>query len=172
MSTHKIITIILIILGIFLAISVYVQNKKGELIVPTHNGGVVSTTTVETATSTEVSTTTPIKPSENFPKEVTLSSINYYEFPDGANLSLKKVNDSRCASDVNCVWAGNIIALFNLKIGNTNESFDLKFGAGAEGSQYSYREYKIKIIQVRPDKGVQSQIITQKDYKITVVISK
>lgn len=173
MSTHKIITMILIILAIFFGISVYLQNKKGELIIPPNNREVISTTTVSMSTTTlPVSTTTPIKPSETFPKQITLSSANYYKFPDGTILSLKQVNDSRCAINVNCIWAGNIIAIFNLKKGNVNESFELKFGADAENSQFSHGKYKIKIVNVQPDRGVQSQVISQQDYRVIVLISK
>ncbi len=171
MSTHKIITIILIILALFLGISIYMQNKAGELIIPNIEES-IPTTTTPVPTSTTSPQTTPTKPAEVFSKEVTLSSINYYEFPDGASLSLKQVNDSRCASNVNCIWAGNIIALFNLKKENYNETFELKFGAGVDVSEFSYGEYKIKITAVQPDRGPQNQILTQKDYKITITISK
>lgn len=161
MSTHKIITIILIILAIFLGVSVYKQNKQGTLIVPT-----ASVTTPSLATST------PIKISEIFLKQISLSSLNYFEFSDGTVLSLKQVNDSRCASNVNCIWAGNVIVIFNLKKGNANERFELKFGTGAENSQFTYGDYKIKIINIFPDKGVENKITTQKDYKVTILISK
>ena len=174
MSTHKIITIILIILAIFLGISVYKQNKQGTLVVPTNKAEVTATTTISTST-TPLATTTPTAPtksSETFPKQITLSSVNYYEFPDGGTVSLKQINDSRCAVNVNCIWAGNVIAIFNLKKGNMTESFELKFGASAENSQFNYGDYKIKIMNVLPERGVESQIITQRDYKVTIMISK
>ncbi len=174
MSTHKIITIILIILAIFLGISVYKQNKQGTLVVPTNKAEVTATTTISTST-TPLATTTPTAPtksSETLPKQITLSSVNYYEFPDGGTVSLKQINDSRCAANVNCIWAGNVIAIFNLKKGNMTESFELKFGAGAENSQFNYGDYKIKIMNVLPERGVESQIITQRDYKVTIMISK
>lgn len=177
MSTHKIITIILIILAIFLGISVYKQNKQGTLVVPTNNAEVIATTTISTsttplATTTPTTPTTPTKPTQTFPKQITLSSVNYYEFPDGGTVSLKQINDSRCAVNVNCIWAGNVIAIFNLKKGNMTESFELKFGAGAENSQFNYGDYKIKIMNVLPERGIESQIMTQKDYKVTIMISK
>ncbi len=172
MSTHKIITIILIILALFLGISIYMQNKAGDLIIPNIEESIPTTTTPLPNSTTTSASTTPTKPAEKFPKEVTLSSINYYEFPDGAALSLKQVNDSRCAANVNCIWAGNIIVLFNLKKGNYNETFELKFGAGVNVSEFSYEEYKIKITAVQPDRGSQNQTLDQKDYKITITISK
>lgn len=172
MTSHKILTILLIVLAIFLGASIFLQNKKvDEGVVPpvVNNEQVVSTTTVATTTD-QTATTTPATGS--YSKEIYLTTENYFEMPEGSILSIKRINDSRCATNVNCVWAGNVIAVFNAKIGTVIDSFELKFGPGTEATKYVYHGYTISIIAVSPDKGSTSQIIGQKDYKVTVKITK
>ncbi|MBC7981941.1 hypothetical protein H7X65_02585 [Candidatus Parcubacteria bacterium] len=172
MTSHKILTILLIILAIFLGASVFLQNKKvDEGVVPpvVTEEQVVSTTTIAT-TTVQTATTTPATGS--YSKEVSLTTENYFEIPDGSILSIKRINDSRCAANVNCVWAGNVIAVFNAKIGTVIDSFELKFGPGTEATKHTYHGYTVSIVGVSPDKGPTSQIIGQKDYKITVKVTK
>ncbi len=133
---------------------------------PTNNEQVSSTTIEVTATTT---TPTP----EKFLKEVVLTTQNYFEFPDNVVLAVKKINDSRCAPNVNCIWAGNVVVTMNIKKEKTlNADFDLKFGPGTEATSYVYNGYTIKIKSVAPDKGPSSEIVGQKDYQITVQIFK
>lgn len=175
MQTHKILTIILIILAIFLSISVLLQNKKPEPV--TEN---TSTTTSIVATSTILnisSTTSPAtttKPIvQTFPKNITLSISDSYTFPDGTVLTIKQINDSRCPIDVQCVWAGNVVVKFNINKGNTDEDFELKYSINNnEPSVYKYKEYKIKILNIQPDRGVENNITESKNYRITINISK
>lgn len=172
MTTHKILTIILIILAVFLGVSVLFQNQKADevIVTPPNNDQVVSTTTI--ATTTPVQPTAP-KPTQTFPKEVSLTTKNNYQFPDGSILSIKEINDSRCAPNVNCIWAGNIVSKMNIKKGNTlTEDFDLTFGPGEESTMYTYGVYKLKIIKVTPDKGPTSEILKQNDYTLTLQVSK
>lgn len=174
MQTHKILTIILIILAILLGGSLLLQNKKPEPV--TEN---ISTTTpiVSTSTISNISSTTPpttTKPTtQTFPKNITLSVSNSYTFPDGAILTIKQINDSRCATDVQCVWAGNVVVKFNIKKVSNSEDFELKYPVNNnETSVYKYNEYKINISSIQPGKGGVDNKIDSKDYKVTVNISK
>lgn len=167
MQTHKILTIILIILAMLLGASLLLQNKKPATTIP-----IVATSTTSTLTATTTATTTkPIV--QTFPKNTTLSISNSYTFPDGAILTIKQINDSRCATDVQCVWAGNVIVKLNIKKGNSGEDFELKYPVNNnENSVYKYKEYKINIANVLPNKGLQNTKVELKDYRITVNISK
>ncbi len=175
MKTHNIITTLLVILAISLGVSIFLQNKNSNTpVVPetattteTGTDVVVSTTTVNGTTSTTT------KPAEVFPKQVSLSTQNYYEFQDGAILSVKKIEDSRCAANVNCVWAGKVTVTFNVKRGNFSEDFNLDImPGGTENSTYNYAGYKVALVGVQPDKGPIIETIGQKDYRLTIVITK
>lgn len=166
MQTHKILTIILIILAIFLGVSVFLQNKKPAITTPT----IVATSTMSTTTAT-TTTTKPIV--QTFPKNVTLSISNSYTFSDGAILTIKQINDSRCATDVQCIWAGNIVVGLNIQKGINKEAFELKYLVNNnEVSVYKYKEYKITIFAIKPDKRTEANKIELKDYKVIINISK
>jgi hypothetical protein len=171
MKTYKTISILLGILGLFLIIFFISKNKNLEPIVE-NNITNISTTTITTTTNTTTASTT--KPTvQTFPKNITLSISNSYTFLDKSILTIKQINDSRCATDIQCIWAGNVVVKFNIKNGVNNETFELAYPSnGAENLVYQYREYNIKISNVQPSKGVQSEKNESKDYMITLNISK
>jgi hypothetical protein len=174
MQTHKILTIILIILAVFFGVSVLFRDRIPQPIpesVATTTPTVVNTTATTTIVTTSTSTTTkPVV--QTFPKNITLSISNSYTFPNGAILTLKQINDSRCAIDVQCIWAGNVIAKLNIKEGTGNESFELKYPIdNNETSVYKYKEYKILISDIKPNKGIENQKLELKNYNVTLNIS-
>lgn len=167
MTTHKILTIILIISAIFFGVSIFLQNEKTDEVVipPTANEQAVSTPAAATTTTTSTA--------EKYIKETFLTTQNYFELPDNLVLSIKKINDSRCPANVNCVRVGNIVATMNIKRGTAfTEDFDLTFGPGNEAVSYTYNGYTIKIKAVTPYKGPSSEILDQKDYRVLIQVSK
>ena len=53
-----------------------------------------------------------INASAEFGKAVALGLNDRVIFSDGLNIGLKDINDSRCPSGVQCIWAGEIVGIF------------------------------------------------------------
>lgn len=93
----------------------------------------------------------------------------------GTSLRIKFVaveTDSRCPSDVNCVWAGNAAVQFQLSNGRSNKTVTLNTGrGGAFVSEVEYRGYKVKLVDLRPYPRSDRQIAAS-DYAATLLVSK
>ena len=50
--------------------------------------------------------------SAEFGKAVAFGLNDRVIFSDGLNIELKDINDSRCPSGVQCIWAGEIVGIF------------------------------------------------------------
>ena len=72
----------------------------------------------------------------------------------GASLWIKFVaveSDSRCPSDVKCVWAGNAAAQVLVGIGRRSKTLTLNTGrGGAFVSEIEYKGYRVKLVDLRP----------------------
>jgi len=60
-----------------------------------------------------------------FGKSVFMHINDEVVFPDGLILILKEVNDSRCPTDVQCIWQGELSALFGINIQSSPEEIRL-----------------------------------------------
>jgi hypothetical protein len=60
-----------------------------------------------------------------FGKSVIIHINEEAVFPDGLILILKEVNDSRCPANVQCIWQGELSALFSVNIQNSPEEIHL-----------------------------------------------
>lgn len=69
-------------------------------------------------TVTEEPTPVPTPPLADFDRAVTLKINDTKTFSDGLKLTLTEINDSRCAPDVQCIWAGELSPLFVVTGGN------------------------------------------------------
>ena len=74
------------------------------------DSGSVATTTAQTAV---------------LGKPVTLRTGGKAVFPGELSLTLKEINDSRCPQDVQCVWQGELSALFSVTLGGVSEELRL-----------------------------------------------
>lgn len=179
MKTNKTLIIIIAVLVILLGISIFMPNKENNTALPlTENTNATTTASttapiikntktvkaVKTATTSSITVST-----DTLPKQFILSVSDSYSLPDGSIMTLKDVLDSRCPTDanINCAWAGNVVAKVNIKKGSISKDFDLTY----PGQAYIYDAYKIAIFDAKPDKGLQSVVISKKDYKIIFVIS-
>lgn len=70
----------------------------------------------------------PSTSSAIFNKAVTLKINEVIIFPDNLKVELKEINDSRCPKDVQCVWAGELSALFLLSNGKLSAPQELRLG--------------------------------------------
>lgn len=69
-------------------------------------------------------------------------------FPDGLSLILKEINDSRCQPNVQCVWSGELSALFAINTGSVSE--DLRLGA-VSNKTANLRGYSFTLQTVSPE---------------------
>lgn len=81
-------------------------------------------------------------------------------------------DDSRCPSDVTCVWGGNAAEQFQLGIGNRTRKVTLNTSkASSFVSEVTYQGYKVKLIELSPyprsDRRIQPR-----DYTATLLVSK
>jgi len=70
-------------------------------------------------------TSCPTGETAEFNKAIVMNISSEAIFPDGLSLILKEINDSRCKPDVQCIWQGELSALFNVKINGFSEEIRL-----------------------------------------------
>ena len=93
----------------------------------------------------------------------------------GTSLRIKFLaveTDSRCPSDVNCVWAGNAAVQFQLTNGRGNKTVTLNTGrGGAFVSEVEYKGYKVKLVDLSPYPRSDRKVGAS-DYAATLFVSK
>jgi hypothetical protein len=93
----------------------------------------------------------------------------------GTNLQIKFLaveSDSRCPSDVKCVWAGNAAVQFQLSSGRSNKTVTLNTGrGGAFVSEVEYRGYKVTLIDLSPYPRSDRQVAAR-NKTATLIVSK
>jgi hypothetical protein len=81
-------------------------------------------------------------------------------------------NDSRCPSDVNCVWAGNAAVKLELSGLGKGKSVTLNTSkAGQFVSETIYQGYKVKLLDLSPYPR-STQKISPGDYQATLLVIK
>lgn len=85
---------------------------------------------------------------------------------------LKVTEDSRCPSDVVCIWAGQVSVLLNVN-NNGNDIGDVKLtlGQNKDDTVRDVGGYYLKLIEVKPY-PISTKKIEQSEYIITLIISK
>ena len=81
-------------------------------------------------------------------------------------------NDSRCPSDVTCVWAGN--AAVQLQLGSGKRSKTVTLNTSNSPSfvgEVEYQGYKVKLIGLSPYPRSDRKI-AKRDYRATLLVSK
>lgn len=84
------------------------------------------------------------------------------------NLNIKMIEitgDSRCPIDVKCIWAGKVSANIELRLRKVVIATTLNI----ESNPYVFENYLIKLINVKPEK-VQNREIIQAEYIATFLI--
>lgn len=85
---------------------------------------------------------------------------------------LEVTEDSRCPSDVVCVWAGQVSALLNVNNnGNDIGNVKLTLGQNKDDAVKDIGGYYLKLIDVKPY-PISTQKIEKSDYIVTLMISK
>lgn len=79
---------------------------------------------------------------------------------EGSNYSISLdsvINDSRCAIEVECIWAGDAIAEFKLLSGNRFEPFELHSNQSLTNDT-TINEIKIDLLDITPYPSTQNPI--------------
>lgn len=172
MKSQNIILSILVVMAVFLAIASYVHTEQVEQTVK----GVQPSPLIQNATTSATSTmpAAVVRPSETFPKIISLSLLNPATLADGTTITLTDFNDSRCPSDpnINCFWAGNVIAKIHMQKGGAGKDFELTFPGTNGANVFTYNEYKIFFDNVKPESRFRLNPIDKKEYKLGFTISK
>ena len=89
--------------------------------------------------------------------------------PAGIELTFVNVTeDSRCPSDVQCVWAGQVSIIVNVTAQGTNSSLDLTL-TGGQSEAKSVGNYSLKLVDVQPY-PISTEEISLSDYVATLVV--
>ena len=93
----------------------------------------------------------------------------------GTKLRIKFVtvqNDSRCPSDVTCVWAGNAAVQFQLNAGRKNKTVTLNTSGNSTFVRAAeFQGYKVKLADLSPYPRSNRKIAAG-DYTATLLVSK
>jgi hypothetical protein len=77
------------------------------------------------------------------------------------------VSDSRCPSDVTCVWAGELVVRLAIRSGGRQAEHELK-----EMQQAAADGYVVEVLEVLPARGPQEQRIAPADYRVTLKVTR
>lgn len=92
--------------------------------------------------------------------------------PDDIKITFSKINDSRCPSDVTCVWAGMVtISIDVQKNDQKMQNIDLTLGGEEISEKDLFHEYTIKLVKIDPYPTSTNQI-TSDEYVATIILEK
>jgi len=81
-------------------------------------------------------------------------------------------NDSRCPSDVTCVWAGNAAVQLQLGTGRDSKTVTLNTSMSPSfAGETEYRGYKVKLVDLSPYPRSDRKI-ARRDHTATLLVSK
>ncbi|HKB66579.1 MAG TPA: hypothetical protein VKC61_12055 [Pyrinomonadaceae bacterium] len=81
-------------------------------------------------------------------------------------------NDSRCPTDVTCVWAGNAAVQLQLGTGRSSKTVTLNTSKSPSFvGEIEYRDYKVKLVDLSPSPR-SNRKIARRDYTATLLVSK
>jgi hypothetical protein len=93
----------------------------------------------------------------------------------GTKLHIKFIaveNDSRCPTDVTCVWAGNAAVQLQLGTGRNSKTVTLNTSKSPSFvGETEYRGFKVKLVDLSPYPR-SNRKIARRDYTATLLVSK
>lgn len=108
-------------------------------------------------------------------REFTLRARQQITLPrEGLRIKFVSVNeDSRCPTDVQCVWAGNAAVRLDVSIrGKGSKTLTLNTNNRSPSvDENLYRSYKLKLVDLRPYPR-SNRKIAPGDYVVTLLVSK
>ncbi len=146
------------------------------------NNPTVSPGTVPTPTATPLPTATPSPPAIPTPSsdpagfalgETFSLKLNQEKAAAAETLNVKFLavpEDSRCPSDVTCVWAGQVKVTLSMSTKqHAAEDKEILFSGASESAEISWKEYKIELLAVDPYPKSQS---AKSEYVVKLRISR
>jgi hypothetical protein len=105
-----------------------------------------------------------------------------FTLEQGQRVTLKRTNlwikfvavesDSRCPSDVKCVWAGNAAVQVEVSIGRRSKTLTLNTGrGGALAGEIEYKGYRVKLVGLSPYPRSDRKIAAE-DYAATLLVTR
>ena len=80
------------------------------------------------------------------------------------------LSDSRCPTNVECVWAGDALVAFTLTVGADEQRIELSL-ADAAKRRASFHGFSVELTSVNPY-PVGNQPIAPRDYRASIIISR
>jgi len=77
------------------------------------------------------------------------------------------VSDSRCPSDVTCVWAGELVVRLAIRSDGRQTEHELK-----EMEKAAVDGYVVDLLEVLPARGPQEQRVAPADYRVTFKVTR
>jgi hypothetical protein len=77
------------------------------------------------------------------------------------------VSDSRCATDVTCVWQGAVTVRLLIRSSGKETQHEL-----AESQNVAVDGYTVAMLTVLPERGPESHRIAPADYRVTLKVSR
>jgi hypothetical protein len=77
------------------------------------------------------------------------------------------VTDSRCASDVTCVWQGAVTVRLGIRASGKQTEHELM-----EAQRLTVDGYVVEFLEVLPPRGPESHRIAPADYRVTLKITR
>jgi hypothetical protein len=100
-------------------------------------------------------------------------TINQTAVIEKENISLTLLNiveDSRCPDGAVCVWPGQVKALFNIRINEKQETFNLTLNSNETYSQKTFEGYSVRLVEVSPYPKLNKDINID-NYAATLIIN-
>jgi outer membrane lipoprotein SlyB len=93
---------------------------------------------------------------------------------EGLKIKLTGIEDSRCATDVQCIWAGNVKVKLNISKDNkTPVDIEIVTEPGqTEGAVQKFENYQITLNKVSPESKKSTETVKPSDYTISLTVSK
>ncbi len=155
---------IVLALGILLIGGIYLYGKKS----PESYLNTNATTTAGTTTDNVVGTTSAaLPPSEIHPYGRTDIKVGEkVNYPSGSVKILSVDEDSRCATGVQCIWAGTVKTTMEYSLNGVTKKATLELNKSiTRGNE------KITLVGVSPNK-ISGKDINQSDYTFTIEVIK
>jgi hypothetical protein len=80
---------------------------------------------------------------------------------------IRVVEDSRCASDVTCVWAGEV----KVQLATRNDAAEAVQHEITAGQHAAVGEFRLAVVQVQPEK-ISTREISPEEYRVTLKLER
>lgn len=90
--------------------------------------GCMSTTQVTTPSPAPIPAPAPTPAAATFDQAASIKIGEAVLYPDGLNIMLEKIDDSRCPAGVQCIWAGELAPTIKIQGGDIKDAQQLRLG--------------------------------------------